>query len=148
MERIAHRRTVCDALAEARDPAERADLLESLGVVVARLHAAGWYHRDLYLQHFVLPEHSEREFVLLDVGRARREDSPRRRWFVKDIAALLHSSPLNITRAERLRFLEGWLSERAPERDALRRWARAIQRKEARIAAHAPRFVDPDGGGQ
>lgn len=149
MERVTHRRTLRDALEEAEGGAERAELLAALGLATSRLHGAGWYHRDLYLQHFVLADDAG-ELVLLDVGRARRESAPRRRWFVKDLAALLHSAPTTVTRAERMRFLDTWLAERSPERDARRRWARAVLRKEARVAAHAPRHVDPygnDGGG-
>ncbi len=142
MERVPHRRTVRDALAEA-GAEERAEWSARLAPLVARLHAAGWYHRDLYLQHFIVSDAVE-EPVLLDVGRARRERAPRRRWLVKDLAALLHSAPPSVTRAERLRFLRGYLRERGVDGTrALRAWARDVAQKERRLAAHAPRHVDP-----
>ena len=85
MERVPHAETLRGRLAGA-SATERRSWCERLVEYVARLHAAGWYHRDLYLQHFVLAEQAQ-ELALLDVGRARRETSPRTRWFVKDLGA-------------------------------------------------------------
>ena len=111
--------------------------------LTARLHAAGWYHRDLYLVHVVPTP----RLVLLDVARARREVRPRRRWFVKDLAALAVSTPEWIGRRERLRFLRDYLRRRELlRRGALRRWARAIEAKAHRLGRHAPRRVDPRDG--
>lgn len=116
---------------------------------VARLHRSGWYHRDLYLQHFVLVAGpagvhgvAEEELALLDVGRARREERPRRRWFVKDLAALWHSRPAGVSRSAGLRFLRGWLQALEQEPGATRGWAEDILAKSDRLAAHAPRHVD------
>jgi hypothetical protein len=84
--------------------------------------------------------------VLLDVGRARHQRSPRERWFVKDVAALLHSAPPAVGRRERLRFLARYLDGRgATDRGARRAFAAAALRKARRIAGHRPRFVDPAG---
>jgi serine/threonine protein kinase len=99
-----------------------------------------------------------RELVLIDVGRARRvavrpraEDSPeepraegargpRRRWLVKDLAALLHSTPAAVPPRARLRFLAGYLDRRGVRGRARRRaWARAVLAKQARMARHRPR---------
>ncbi|MEW6072551.1 MAG: lipopolysaccharide kinase InaA family protein [Planctomycetota bacterium] len=125
----------------AGEPGEAHRLLAELARFVAAFHGAGWYHRDLYLQHFAC---GPAGLVLLDVGRARRERAPRERWLVKDLAALLLSAPPAVTRAARLRFLRRWLAARgADSRRARRRWARAVGRKARRLAAHAPRHVDP-----
>lgn len=142
-------------------PAVGAELLARVATLTARLHAAGWYHRDLYLQHWLLP--SERRDsrssaspsapsgpCLIDVGRARREAHPRSRWFVKDLAALLHSHPA-ASSFDLEGFLAGYLTERAqaagraPDGRAVAGLARRVRAKAARLARHAPRFVDPRG---
>lgn len=122
-----------------RDPeGARSAWLRPLVELVARLHGAGWYHRDLYLQHFVLA--AARGLVLLDVGRARRQRRPRRRWLEKDLAALAHSAPDVVGPRLRLRFLLGYLRARGVSgRGAARRWARAVERRRARLARHVPR---------
>jgi len=128
------------ALAEPVARARRRRL-DELVALVARLHDRGWYHRDLYLEHVVLAAGGP---VLLDVGRARRARRVRRRWFVKDLAALAASAPDAVGRAERVRFLRDYLVRRGLAREgALRRWACSVQRKERRLRAHRPRHVDP-----
>jgi len=133
MERIEHQETLRERLFRAA-PGERRALGEKLLALVVRLHQAGWCHRDLYLQHFVL---RGEELVLLDVGRARRGRSLRARWFEKDLAALLHSCPRSVTPRERLRFLRAYLEARGIGPRA--GWLAAILRREARMAAHRPK---------
>jgi hypothetical protein len=143
MERIPHQQTLRDRLVRA--PArERRVLLAKLAALVARFHARGWHHRDLYVHHVALRDDDD-EFVLLDLGRARRVRSrPRRRWLVKDLAAVLHSCPPSVTRRERLELLARWLDRLEIEgRARRRRWIAAVDRKRARIAAHVPRDERP-----
>jgi len=122
----------------APSPRFRAELARALGGLVARLHAAGLAHQDLYLTHFRLRrgEHGGFELFLLDLHRARRA-SPRA--VEKDLAALRFSTfGLLVTRADCARF---WRAYRAPSADepALRRRierrARAV---EARVARRGP----------
>ncbi|MBM3990991.1 MAG: hypothetical protein FJ298_08285 [Planctomycetes bacterium] len=125
----------------ARDPRAAALHVPELARAVARLHAQGWYHRDLYLSHWLL---TRAGLALVDVGRARRERAPRRRWFVKDIAALQHSCPAAVGVHARLRFLALYLDARGiAAHDERRSFARAVLAKAARIAAHEPRWRDP-----
>ena len=120
--------------------------LDHLAAEVARLHLAGWYHRDLYLEHVILTGSEPRDMVLLDAGRARRERSPRERWFVKDVAALLHSAPEVVPAHARLRFLSRYMDERGLlDAGARRAFQRSVERKAASLAAHDPRFVDLGG---
>ena len=142
MEHIPHREDLEQRLSRG-EAGERRAQLESLASLVARLHTAGFYHRDLYLSHLILRAETE-ELTLLDVGRARCEASPRQRWFVKDLAALFYSRPRKLRRTEALRCLRDYLSLRGLERSELRTWVRAIVRKAARIAAHAPQYVDSE----
>ena len=146
MSEILHGPSLRARLAEPDAPDCLAELLE----MVARLHAAGWYHRDLYLQHFV-PAAGERglQLYLLDLGRCRRGHPPRRRWFEKDLAALLHSCPPAVSARRRLRFLTAYLDRRGLARGRAggrerRRWARAIELRRARMAAHRPRFGEEE----
>lgn len=146
MGRIEIEQTLRQALARA-DAVERERLGRSLLALVSRLHAGGWYHRDLYLEHVVLL--ATGELALLDLGRARREPAPRERWFVKDLAALYLSAPGAVPPRARLRFLAGWLRGRAASTRGrphdLRRWSRVVQAKAQRMARHAPRDSDPSG---
>lgn len=139
MERIPHELTLRQ-LAEGDASAAFARFAVPLARLVARLHATGWYHRDLYLEHWIVSAYG---LALLDVGRARRERAPRERWFVKDVAALLHSSPAALTPRERLRFLALYLDARGlQDRGCRRAFARSVAAKARRIAAHEPRHVD------
>jgi len=129
---------------EAGGAIERRLLIGELHELVTRLHRRGWFHRDLYMNHLVFDESATgRGLVLLDAGRSRLEQSPARRWFVKDLAALFFSAPACVSRTERLRFLREWMEasgRSGPE--SRRRWVRAILRKSARIAAHIPKSPD------
>jgi RIO-like serine/threonine protein kinase len=141
MELIPHASTLRERLAAA-DPAERRRWSGQLLELVVRLHERGWYHRDLYLQHVVVREDygEPAQLVLLDVGRARHELAPRTRWFVKDLAALLHSTPRVVGVRERLRFLAAYLDRRGiTRRRDRRRWLARIESKERKMAAHTPR---------
>lgn len=137
MERVPHEETLRDRLRAGGDPEARR-WLGPVADLVAGLHGAGWYHRDLYLQHLVpTPDGA---LVLLDVGRARRQGGVRRRWFVKDLAALLHSAPGTLARSWRVRFLAAYLARRGiAGRAETRRWAHRVERKRRRLAAHVPR---------
>jgi tRNA A-37 threonylcarbamoyl transferase component Bud32 len=141
MERIEHDLHLRQVL--ERDPASARRWVGPLADLVARLHGFGWYHRDLYLQHFALvPAASGRpeSLVLLDVGRARRSRRPARRWLIKDLAALLHSCPAAVSVRARLGFLARYLELTGrTERRARREFARDVLRKAARMARHVPR---------
>jgi tRNA A-37 threonylcarbamoyl transferase component Bud32 len=143
MQRIEHAEHLRARL--EREPAEARRWAAAVAGLAAGLHARGWYHRDLYLQH-LLPL-ADGGLVLLDVGRARQQRRPRRRWFAKDLAALAHSAPAAVGARARLRCfalycraldLRGRGARRALLRDAL---ARA-----RRMAARPPRHVDPRDG--
>lgn len=147
LEYVAHRRHLRDGSRPTR-----AEALALAGLA-AELHAAGWYHRDLYLNHVV--ETAEGELVLLDLGRARHARRPRRRWFEKDLGALLASSPLGLDGAadpRGLRFLVHYFTvfEAAAEergapvrppatRRAKRRFLRGVVRRARHMRSHVPR---------
>jgi len=138
MERVAHKETARDVLCRA-DATERRALLARCADLAAALHARGWCHRDLYAHHLLVRE-TDGELVLIDVGRARRARLPRRRWYVKDVGALLSSLPHEVGRGERLRCVARYLDARGVTVPAARRrFARAAFAKAARIARRIPR---------
>lgn len=141
MARVPHRENLRERLLAGEDVGP---WLERLVPLVVRLHERGWYHRDLYLQHWIEGPDGP---VLLDVGRARQEERPRRRWFLKDLAALLHSAPDRVGPRARLRFLAAYLDQRGvTDRATRRRWARDVLSRAARMAAHRPRHDPPEVG--
>ncbi|MBL8800472.1 MAG: hypothetical protein JNN27_00630 [Planctomycetes bacterium] len=139
MEAVEHTASLRDELARDGDAHRR--WRDELARLVARLHAAGWRHRDLYLQHWLV---GARGLVLIDVGRCEREPGMRERWFVKDLAALVLSCPANVPARSRLRFAARYFEQRGlNERRGKRRMLAAAFAKARRMAAHQPRYVDP-----
>jgi len=154
LEFVPHARTLkADRLPS---PGERAELAAWVG----HLHAAGWYHRDLYLEHVLVAE--DGELVVIDAGRARHRARPRQRWFEKDLGALLASSVADLDDTAALadpagpvsgflaRYLvhrrraydAGWSSVRPPRSPAaIRRFARGVLRRARHMRRHIPRFV-------
>jgi tRNA A-37 threonylcarbamoyl transferase component Bud32 len=138
MERIEHRASLREEL--ERRPAAAARWGDELARFTARLHAAGWRHRDYYLQHWLV---AARGLVLIDVGRCEREPRMRERWFVKDLAALHMSCPTSVGPRPRLRFLARYFQVRGFEgRSERRRFAAAVRAKALRMAAHEPKHFD------
>ncbi len=118
-------------LRRTRDREARRRVLDDLARLLARFHDEGRYHRDLYACHVLVSAHGA--LSLIDLARARRGRFVRRRWFVKDLAALAFSLPSpSVSGAERIRFLRAYLEGRGRAR-RLRRWARAIRRRLARL---------------
>ena len=117
----------------------RVHLMEVLANLVGRLHGAGLVHRDLYLSHiFVHWQSSDRcTLSLLDLQRVMAPGLRRRRWLVKDLAALNYSTPpAAASRADRLRWLRLYLGNNKPAGDE-RSLIRAIECKTQRIARHS-----------
>ncbi len=117
----------------------RRRVLRDLAGLVRRFHANGFYHRDLYLAHFLVAEDPRwgRPY-LIDVERVEQGFPPRRRWLVKDLAALHTSAPAAVSRADRLRFLLEYLCKSRLD-PLVRRWIREILAKSARMGRHVPR---------
>ncbi len=109
-----------------------------LAQLIARLHDKGYFHRDLYLCHvFYDPEAAIEEALrLIDLQRVIRPTCLRRRWLVKDLAALNYSTPPAVaTRTDRLRWLKQYLGVSKLDPPA-RRLAYRVAGKTRRIARH------------
>lgn len=102
----------------------------ALADLVRTLHGANLFHRDLYLCHVfidVTPD-DEVALTLIDLQRVIRP-MRRRRWVIKDLAALNYSTPSSAaSRSDRLRWFKRYLGVRKL-RKADRQLLRAIQRR-------------------
>jgi len=97
------------------DARARRSLIEQAALLVRTLHAAGLFHRDLYLSHvFISTNHDGRVVLrLIDLQRVFRPHWRRHRWQVKDLAALHYSTPRNcLPLTDRIRFLRQYLGVR------------------------------------
>jgi tRNA A-37 threonylcarbamoyl transferase component Bud32 len=121
-------------------PRRRALLLEAANLA-RRLHAAGFVHRDLYLDHFLLEAAPRERLVVIDHSRVAWFKTLPARARTKDLAALEFSArAAGATRAERWRAL---LAYARGDRRAARRLVAAALAKAARIAAHERRHGRP-----
>lgn len=117
---------------------ERREIVVQLALIARLMHDHGLFHRDLYLCHFLLTRNADGGTVLRVIDLARMIEKPirRRRWQIKDLAALDYSAwgPL-VTRADRIRFLKAYLGEGA-SREALRREIEAVRHRVEQMARH------------
>lgn len=138
-----HRSFFCSLELEGHEPADDAlrrglrptgAAVRALAGLVARMHEAGWQHRDLYLCHvFVDPAWQP---VILDLARALRRPVLSMRRRVKDLASLQYSSlDTPLSDRDRLRFLRAYLGGRRLGRPG-RGWLRRVAAKTRRIARH------------
>ena len=129
-----------------RDWAGRHAAIDRLARFIAFFHDSGFVHRDLYLCHvFVRGGEAgyrgagDDALRLIDLQRVFRPRWRKRRWIVKDLAALNFSAPPDrIGRWDRLRFLCRYV--RCCDRSRpLRKLMRLVELKTAQIAGRNPR---------
>lgn len=115
-------------------------VIRDLAGLVRRLHSSGFIHRDLYCAHFIVADDPRwgRPY-LVDLQRVEQRFPPRHRWLVKDLAALLHSLPDNVSKTDRLRFLMVYLGKTRVD-PLVQRWAREVSAKQERMAQHRPKY--------
>jgi tRNA A-37 threonylcarbamoyl transferase component Bud32 len=125
------------ALGAAR--AERLRLVDAVAGFLARLHDAGVSHRDLKGSNLLVRERGGGlELFLVDLAAVRCAGSVGEAERVEALAQLSASTPLAVTRAERLRFLARYRPDASRAERA--RWFRAV---EARSRTRG-RVWDPD----
>lgn len=107
---------------------------------VRTLHRAGLFHRDLYLSHVFLGETEPTpQLALIDLQRVVRPRVFRRRWLIKDLAAVNYSAPSSVvSRTDRLRWYRAYAdrSRLSPSDKVL---LRSVEAKTRRIARHTAR---------
>jgi hypothetical protein len=118
--------------------AEKRSLIQGLAAFARRFHGAGFHHKDFYIGHMYVPTQGSpaNQFYLIDLQRVDRAHFFRRRWIVKDLAAMNYSATVDFaTACDRLRFLLGYLD--LPRlTPSSKRLIRAILRKTERIRKH------------
>ncbi len=115
-------------------------VLRDVAGMIRRFHANGFIHKDLYLGHLIVaPDPRWGRPYFIDLQRVEQRFPPRRRWLVKDLAALLLSAPSSVSRSDKLRFLLTYLCKTRLDPLA-RRWARDILAKSERMSRHRPRY--------
>lgn len=126
------------AMAEQEGPRWRKRVIIQLAAMIGRMHEACLCHRDLYTSHIfvdVTPG-GKVSFFLIDLQRMIQLHLRKRRWYVKDLAALAASAPKGlISRTDRLRFLLAYLGTDRLDQPA-RLWWRDIQAKAAKMMRH------------
>jgi len=118
---------------------DRVEIIRQLAVIAALLHHHGLFHRDLYLSHVFWSRNADGGIVLwlIDLARMLQKPVCRRRWQVKDLAALHYSAPAGlVTRADRLRFLYYYGAALGRPGDPGRELMAAVARKSQRMAMH------------
>jgi tRNA A-37 threonylcarbamoyl transferase component Bud32 len=108
--------------------ADRRRLARGIGEELARLHAAGYTHGDLYANHVLVDPYTER-ICFIDWQRAVRRDSPTRRRAWRDLAALSATlAPVLASARDRLVCLRAYLG--LESRGLLREAVAGIERME------------------
>jgi len=117
---------------------EKRALLWDIGGLVRRLHGAGLTHMDLYLNHIFVRQTPSGETLLhlIDLQRVARRRFWRRRWIVKDLAALIYSArDLPLSRTDMARVFMAYFDGHILPKDRV--LLRAALRRERRMAAHS-----------
>ncbi len=119
----------------------KADLIRAVALLARRMHDAGFYHRDFYFTHLFLKKTPDGiDLRMIDLQRVLKDPWFKRRWMVKDLAALNYASPGGVlTARDRLFFYKcyGGVS-RLSWGD--KRLVRTIQKKTERIAEHTEKM--------
>lgn len=118
---------------------DRVEIIRQLAVIAALLHRNCLFHRDLYLSHVFWSRNRGGEIILwlIDLARMLERPACRRRWQIKDLAALHYSAPVGfVTRADRLRFLYYYQIASQRSGDPDRELIAAVVRRARRMAVH------------
>jgi tRNA A-37 threonylcarbamoyl transferase component Bud32 len=121
-------------------PPQRRRLVDAVATFLGSLHAGGVSHADLKGSNLLVRERGEGfAFFLVDLAAVRVGRAPSEAERIEALAQLNASTPLRVTRMERLRFLTRYLP--GASREERRRWFRAVaERSRARICVWDPDY--------
>ncbi|MEN8150497.1 MAG: lipopolysaccharide kinase InaA family protein [Planctomycetota bacterium] len=135
-------RPLDDLLTEgAVDTPTRREIVIEVAGILRRMRRFEIHHRDFYACHLITaPDAPAGERItVIDLQRVRKKPGLRKRWFVKDAAALWHSAPRPpVTNTDAVRFLREYfgVAKLGPREKA---FAAKVAGKAAKIARHAAR---------
>ncbi len=113
VEEVSGAKPLAEAMATL-DASGRRNLAARVGQALGRLHAAGFFHRDLYAKHVLVRED---DIYLLDWQRAWRGPWIPRAARIRDLAALHATVPETLVGVrERVAFLRAYESDRSAAR--------------------------------
>ncbi len=115
------------------DKDKRRILISNIAIYVANMHKKGFAHQDLYLVHFFIRE--DLTPYLIDLQRVIIQKDLRRRWAIKDLAELLFSARLVLSREETDLLIDEYSREVGFDIRKDKRLFRDIEKKAARIMA-------------
>lgn len=118
---------------------EKRDVIREVARIAAKMHESGFNHRDFYCCHIFIRngEDGRRRWSVLDLQRVDYRRWFRKRWIVKDLAALNYSAAAPvITRTDRLRFLKVYMAERFENSRRKRFLITRVVRKTGSIKRH------------
>lgn len=118
---------------------EKRAIIYEVAQIARVMHKAGFNHRDFYCCHIFINrmDSRHRHWCVLDLQRVDRRRWFRRRWIVKDLAALNYSAqPRIITRTDRLRFLRHYLDVKIDAAKKEYRMIRQVSNKTDKIMRH------------
>jgi hypothetical protein len=130
-------RPLDDLLREGKldDPRRRREVVAEAAGIARRMRQREIHHRDFYACHLITDPDAPAgaRITVIDLQRARRIPGLRKRWYVKDVAELLHSAPMPpVTRTDAVRFLRRCFGvPKLGPRE--KRFARKVLAKAARI---------------
>ncbi len=118
-------------------------LIKQTATIARTMHQAGMHHQDFYLGHLLIKQEAQLQEIsqstlpdihVIDLGRACYRPRLATRWIVKDLAQL-HYSASQLTKEERILFMESYLNR--PLNSSDNTFIHRIQRKSAAIAKHS-----------
>ncbi len=117
-------------------PGLRRELVIEAADILGRMRRFEIHHRDMYCCHLIADCHAPpgERLTVIDLQRVRQKQGLRERWYVKDVAQLLHSAPRPpITGADIARFLRRYFNveKLGPSEKS---FARKVARKAESIA--------------
>jgi len=114
-------------------------LLAEIGQLARRLHDAGFIHKDLYLQHIFVVERGDGwDLYLIDLQRVLGPRHHRKRWYLKDAAALAFSAcaHAHCSRSDLLRLYKAYDGGKKTDR----RNVRAVWRRVQHLLQRRPKY--------
>ncbi|MBN2145103.1 MAG: hypothetical protein JW774_10810 [Candidatus Aureabacteria bacterium] len=121
----------------------REKIVDTIADYTRCLHENSYFHKDLYLGHFLIDPRSEDDFdiYLIDLQRLQKHRILAEHYRIKDLASLYFSVPENsLSRTFQLRFLKKYLKVKRLTKQH-KKWITRILKKSGKIARHTIKLL-------